>query len=137
MIRKKENRKKKIGHGHVNNQEINRLSQSFCLKDNQCNEGISNQRNKKEQAVSKGFTDSCRCGVEAARRGLCSIHRCSHVFWHSWEISSYSVSGYLEAASTLFKENKANCSDKLYKFFHSPPSMRSIILNSLEKTVKQ
>jgi len=55
--------KQQIGHGHVNDKIVDCSSQCFRLVDNYCDHEIPNQRNDKNQAKSKGYSDFRGLGV--------------------------------------------------------------------------
>ena len=71
-----------VGHGHVDDKEIDWFSQGLRFVNNYCYKGIPKQRNDEYQAVSNGFSNFCCCRIK--RTGAAgSIHRCVHIFWFS------------------------------------------------------
>ena len=74
--RDQENWKQQIGHGHVYNEKIDWFSHVFRLVNNYSDDSVPSQRNKKNQAVSEGFSNFSRCSIPIAARWLCFIDHC-------------------------------------------------------------
>ena len=74
----KKNRQQQIGDGHVYDQKVDGFSHGFCLVDNYFDDGVPSQRNKKDQAVSRRFSDFFCSRIPVASRWLCHIHDFIH-----------------------------------------------------------
>ena len=55
---------------------------AFVLVDNYFDDGVPSQRNKKNQAVSRGLADFFCCMIAGPARWLCPIHGCIRIFRH-------------------------------------------------------
>jgi len=67
--RQDEEWKQQIGHGDVNDEIVYCSPQCFRLEDNYCDQEIARQRNDKNEAVSKCFSDFGCLGVIRIENG--------------------------------------------------------------------